>query len=83
MHFIDVHHRHFKDCVLKLFATDIKAPNSNQCLPVYVCVVSQYALDEFEALQEDLKLERDLRSEAEKFAHEVKAQFDLISKLIY
>lgn len=44
-----------------------------------MCVVSQYALDEFEALQEDLKLERDLRSEAEKFAHEVKAQFDLIS----
>ncbi|ROJ78931.1 Shootin-1, partial [Anabarilius grahami] len=33
--------------------------------------VSQYALDEFEALQEDLKLERDLRSEAEKFAHEM------------
>ncbi|XP_016090685.1 shootin-1 [Sinocyclocheilus grahami] len=33
--------------------------------------VSQYALDEFEALREDLKLERDLRSEAEKFAHEV------------
>ncbi|XP_016400668.1 LOW QUALITY PROTEIN: shootin-1-like [Sinocyclocheilus rhinocerous] len=33
--------------------------------------VSQYALDEFEALQDDLKLERDLRSEAEKFAHEM------------
>ncbi|KAK7142491.1 hypothetical protein R3I94_011990 [Phoxinus phoxinus] len=33
--------------------------------------VSKYALDEFEALQEDLKLERDLRSEAEKFAHEM------------
>ncbi len=44
-----------------------------------VFVVSQYALDEFEALQDDLKLERDLRSEAEKFAHEVKAQFDLMS----
>lgn len=33
--------------------------------------VSQYALDEFEALQDDLNLERDLRSEAEKFAHEM------------
>lgn len=44
-----------------------------------MCVVSQYALDEFETLQEDLKLERDLRSEAEKFAHEVKAaRFGLI-----
>lgn len=38
-----------------------------------MCVVSQYALEEFETLQEDLKLERDLRSEAETFAHEVKA----------
>ncbi|XP_052002028.1 shootin-1-like [Xyrauchen texanus] len=35
--------------------------------------VSQYALVEFESLQEGLKLEKDLRSEAEKFAHEVKA----------
>ncbi|XP_051502006.1 shootin-1-like isoform X2 [Myxocyprinus asiaticus] len=33
--------------------------------------VSQYALEEFESLQEDLKLERDLRSEAEKFAREM------------
>ncbi|KTG43656.1 hypothetical protein cypCar_00006251 [Cyprinus carpio] len=33
--------------------------------------VSQYALDEFEALQDDLNLQRDLRSEAEKFAHEM------------
>lgn len=33
--------------------------------------VSHYALEEFETLQEDLKLERDLRSEAEKFAHEM------------
>lgn len=44
-----------------------------------MCVVSHYALEEFETLQEDLKLERDLRSEAEKFAHEVKtARFGLL-----
>ena len=37
--------------------------------------VSVFAAEEFEVLQDDLSLERDLRTEAEKFAREVNQLF--------
>lgn len=42
-------------------------------IQVCVYVVSRYAVDEYEALQADLELEKDLRVEAENFAHKVSA----------
>lgn len=48
-----------------------KAFEKLQKLDIILCPVSLFAVEEYEALQENLDLERDLRAEAENFAREV------------
>ena len=40
-------------------------------LEISLCLVSQFAVEEYEALLDNLDLERDLRTKAEDFAREV------------
>lgn len=44
-----------------------------------LCLVSQFAVEEYEVLQDTLNLERDLRTEAENFARVVRGFISICS----